>query len=142
MTKNIPAIVVISALVLGTAITVWQGSTASAPDSVMVEVQVPELSLKAQRGQVAFEATCAACHGQAAGGTRQGPPLVHDYYNPGHHADEAFRRAVRFGVRRHHWPYGDMPKQPHVSAGEIEAIIAFVRELQAANGIVSRPHSM
>ena len=48
----------------------------------------------------------------------------------------AFVLAARNGVRAHHWPFGDMPPvgQP-LTDGELAAIIAYVRELQRANGI-------
>lgn len=64
------------------------------------------LSQEAGKGHVAFTENCAACHGTTGQGTDQGPPLIHDIYNPGHHGDVAFYRAARFGVRAHHWPYG------------------------------------
>ena len=113
------------------------------PQGERVAVRVPEkLSLTAQKGQAAFAANCARCHGDSASGTDQGPPLVHDIYNPGHHADQAFFLAAKNGVRAHHWPYGNMPPQPQVSNGEVAAIVAYVRALQAANGIEARPHNM
>jgi mono/diheme cytochrome c family protein len=99
-----------------------------------VDVRVPELSSVAQRGARAFEASCARCHGAYAGGTAAGPPLVHKIYEPSHHGDSAIRRAARFGVRPHHWRFGPMPKVD-VSDRQLEGIVAFVRELQRANGI-------
>ena len=60
---------------------------------------------------------------------------MHRIYEPGHHADQAFYRAVREGVRSHHWPFGDMAPIPGVPDDEIARIIAFVRTLQRANGI-------
>ncbi|WP_328804956.1 c-type cytochrome [Stappia albiluteola] len=98
-------------------------------------MNVPELSGLAAEGKAEFDKVCAECHGKNAAGTDKGPPLVHDIYKPGHHADEAFLAAVRFGVRQHHWPYGNMPPQPEVADKQIVAIIRYVRELQAANGI-------
>lgn len=98
-------------------------------------VVVEELSGPVGPGQTAFREYCAECHGQNAAGTAKGPPLVHRYYNPSHHADFAFVRAVRFGVRQHHWRFGNMPPQPEVSDEETKAIIEYVRELQRANGI-------
>ena len=103
---------------------------------------VPTLSPQAAAGRSAFDAQCAECHGIIGGGTNHGPPLVHDIYNPGHHADEAFRRAVRQGVVQHHWPYGNMPPQPQVTNSQIDDIVRYVRELQQANGITYRPHRM
>ena len=79
--------------------------------------------------------SCAECHGMVAGGTDKGPPLIHKYYEPNHHGDFAFFRAVKQGVKAHHWPYGDMPPQPNVSEVDVELIIKFVREVQRENGI-------
>lgn len=113
----------------------------SAMESVAVSVPAT-LSAEAMAGARSFTANCAQCHGTNAAGTAKGPPLVHDVYNPGHHADAAFVMAARLGVRQHHWPYGDMPPQPQVTEGEIRAIIQYVRELQQANGIVTKAHVM
>ena len=107
-----------------------------------VNVAVPTLSPVAVAGRAAFDANCAQCHGKSGVGTKQGPPLIHDIYNPGHHADEAFRYAVRQGVRQHHWPYGNMPSQPQVTESQFAEIVRYVRELQGANGIVYRPQRM
>jgi len=106
------------------------------------EVVVPRLSQKAKVGHEVFQNNCASCHGTNAGGTEQGPPLIHNIYNPGHHGDEAFYRAVRQGVRAHHWPFGNMPPQRQVSNDEVTEILAFIRETQVANGITSKPHKM
>lgn len=64
-----------------------------------------------------------------------GPPLVHKIYEPSHHGDAAFQVAAAQGVRAHHWRFGNMPPQDGVTAGDVTAIIAYVRELQRANGI-------
>lgn len=102
---------------------------------------VPELTAEAQEGERYFNAVCAACHGQNGLGTELGPPLVHDIYNPGHHADMAFMMAVQNGVRAHHWRFGNMPPQQATRA-EVARIVAYIRELQQANGITYRPHNM
>jgi hypothetical protein len=47
----------------------------------------------------------------------------------------AFLLAARQGSRAHHWSFGDMPPVPGVSDAELADIIAFVREVQHANGI-------
>ena len=96
---------------------------------------MPELSPVAEAGRAAFEANCASCHGPAAAGTDQGPPLVHRIYEPGHHADAAFVLAAKRGVPQHHWRFGAMPPQPQVGKRSLQQIIAYVRELQHANGI-------
>ena len=75
-------------------------------------------------------------------GTEQGPPLLHDIYNPGHHSDMAFYRAVQSGVPQHHWRFGNMLPQRHVSRKQTELIIAYIRELQRANGIKYKKHQM
>ena len=107
-----------------------------------VSVRIPELSAVATIGQKAFDENCASCHGVSGSGTDQGPPLIHDIYNPGHHANSAFYAAANRGVRQHHWRFGNMPSQPQVSDSQIAAIIRYIRELQQANDITYRPHKM
>lgn len=86
-------------------------------------------------GRNLFEKNCAVCHGTAAMGTDQGPPLVHRIYEPSHHGDMAFVLAARQGVRAHHWRFGDMPAIEGVSDQDALEIAAYVRALQRANGI-------
>ncbi|HHI82827.1 MAG TPA: c-type cytochrome [Rhizobiales bacterium] len=100
-----------------------------------VDVRVPTLSAAATEGRELFNANCAACHGKHAAGTGNGPPLVHKIYEPGHHGDQAFFRAARFGVRAHHWQFGNMPPVSGVGQGEVAKIVSYIRELQRANGI-------
>ncbi|WP_246660503.1 cytochrome c [Nitratireductor sp. XY-223] len=100
-----------------------------------VNITVPELSSAAAAGKSLFDENCAACHGNNAAGSPDGPPLVHIIYEPGHHSDASFYLAVSQGVRQHHWTFGNMPAQPHVSEKDVALIIEYVRELQAANGI-------
>lgn len=111
----------------------------AAPETAAAMVTVTQpgsLSPEAIRGQEAFEAVCAACHGVAGAGRMGfGPPLIHKVYEPSHHGDMAFEMAVANGVRAHHWTFGDMPPQPQVSGDEVQAIIAYVRAVQRANGI-------
>lgn len=139
--KKAPKIVIITGLglALGVAAFVF---LASPEQPATAGVKMPTLSPMALAGARAFDANCAKCHGQAGVGTDKGPPFLHQVYNPGHHSDEAFRRAVRQGVRQHHWRFGDMPEQPQVTDREVTEIVRYVRELQDANGIVSEPHSM
>ena len=100
-------------------------------------VSVPEtLSARARAGQTSYDASCASCHGRhAAGQDGVAPPLVHVIYEPGHHGDESFQRAVARGVRAHHWRFGDMPPVEGLTRREVAGIVAYVRELQRANGI-------
>ena len=87
-------------------------------------------------GEEIFADQCAACHGaNAAGQDGVAPPLVHIIYEPSHHGDEAFQRAAELGVRGHHWPFGNMSPIEGVTRGDVTMIIAYIRELQRANGI-------
>jgi mono/diheme cytochrome c family protein len=88
-----------------------------------------------QAGEAKFKANCAACHGVGGVGTSQGPPLVHKVYEPNHHGDAAFQRAVAGGVRAHHWEFGNMPKIETVSPDDVEQITRYVRWLQKQAGI-------
>lgn len=63
------------------------------------------------------------------------PRLVHKIYEPGHHGDESFQRAVAMGVGQHHWPFGDMPAVQGLDRDDVQATIAYVRALQVENGI-------
>ena len=104
----------------------------------LAEVSLPaELSAQARLGETYFNAVCASCHGtNAAGKDGVAPPLVHRIYEPGHHGDMAFVLAARNGVKAHHWPFGNMPPvEQRLTDGELGAIVAYVRELQRANGI-------
>lgn len=89
----------------------------------------------AERGAVAFANNCAVCHGDVGQGTTQGPPLVHEIYEPSHHADITFLLAVRQGVNPHHWDFGPMPPIAGVSEQDVADIVVHVRELQRAAGI-------
>ncbi len=103
----------------------------------IVEVTLPDtLSAEAEIGKHAFDAVCAACHGQDAAGKKGfGPPLVHKIYEPGHHGDMAFFLAAQNGVRAHHWKFGDMPPQDGLTNADVAGIVTYVRELQRTNGI-------
>ncbi|SFG53770.1 c-type cytochrome [Neptunomonas qingdaonensis] len=107
-----------------------------------VNVKVGTLTAAAQKGQLAFNNTCAACHGNNGEGSLQGPPLIHALYNPGHHSNQSFYSAVRNGVQQHHWPYGNMPAQEGVGFSDMAVIVKFVREVQQQNGIVQKKHKM
>jgi len=106
-------------------------------NSAIVSIELPdELSKAAQIGKLAFQSNCLACHGENAVGQKGvAPPLIHKIYEPSHHGDESFQRAVAVGVRAHHWKFGNMPAVEGLTRGDVKAIIAYVRELQEANGI-------
>ena len=134
--------VVLAVLALGLGVVGWRLLAPAPTDSsgAARRVVAPQLTAAAELGKEAYDANCARCHGENAAGTGNGPPLVHDYYNPGHHADGAFHVAVARGVRQHHWNFGNMPPQSHVSEQQTRMIIRYVRELQEANGIRFKPH--
>lgn len=115
------------------AAAIWYAGNAARAEAV--EVRMPKLSTMAKAGQRSFTKNCAECHGGQAGGTDKGPPLIHRIYEPNHHGDASFLRAVTTGTRQHHWRFGDMKPLPQVKRMEVQAIIKFVREVQGANGI-------
>ncbi len=136
----------------GVAATVWRATQPTGMDSrqlrppnlsqipqgaPIVKVSMPvAFTREAALGRGIFEANCAACHGVDAGGRNgKGPPLVHPYYEPGHHADIAVLFAVRNGVRAHHWPFGNMPAVDGLTETDIGAVTAYIRTVQRANGI-------
>ena len=137
-------ILIIAVVLGGVGVAVWQltvePKVASAPQ--VAGITVPTFSSQAVAGKALFDSNCARCHGENGAGSDQGPPFLHEIYNPGHHSDRAFLSAVRNGVRRHHWRFGDMPAQPQVSDVQVMDIVRYVRELQKANGIVYKPHQM
>ncbi len=138
---KLPALAVTAVMVGGVAVII--SNMMSGPNKgIPVDVKVPELSVEAKAGEVKFAENCAACHGENASGSDQGPPLVHDIYNPGHHADQAFVLAAKRGVRQHHWQFGNMPPQPNITSAEIKPILSYIRELQQANGIFYKSHNM
>ena len=126
-------IILAAVSLMGAGIAWWQSNANSA--SQAVHVNMPELSVVERQGHEMFAANCATCHGVNAGGTGQGPPLIHIYYEPNHHPDAAFYSAIAVGVRQHHWSFGNMPPVEGLSEEQSGKIIAFIRAVQRANGI-------
>ena len=56
-------------------------------------------------------------------------------YEPSHHGDESFQRAVAMGVRAHHWKFGNMPAIDGLTRADVKEITEYVRELQRYNNI-------
>ena len=112
-------------------------SAAMEEGTALVAIKTPEsYSQNAQIGKRLFEAKCADCHGpNAVGQAGVAPSLIHIIYEPNHHGDESFQRAVALGVRAHHWKFGNMPAVAGLTRAEVKSIIAYVRELQRHNGI-------
>ena len=112
------------------------GLASQAADTAMVAITMPDISGNAAVGQNIFENICAACHGaQGVGNAEAGPPLIHKIYEPSHHGDESFQRAVAHGVRAHHWRFGDMPPVEGLIRGDVAMVIDYIRAIQRANGI-------
>jgi mono/diheme cytochrome c family protein len=105
--------------------------------AAMVTVTLPAaLSEQAQIGKRGFDAKCALCHGENAGGQNGvAPPLIHKIYEPNHHSDAAFLLATKNGVRSHHWKFGNMPPVQGLTDGDVRNIARYIREVQKENGI-------
>ncbi|OAN47858.1 cytochrome c [Magnetospirillum moscoviense] len=100
------------------------------------ELVQPSLTGAALAGKAVFERVCATCHGTALRGTDQGPPLIHAWYAPGGgHDDSQVLKVLREGTKGHMWKLGDMPKPEGLKPGEDKPALAYVRAMQAANGI-------
>lgn len=131
---------VIGVLVLGIGLVAWRnlgpaGQSAGQSGGQAAIVAPGQLSAAASLGKKAFDDNCARCHGANGTGSNQGPPLIHNYYNPGHHGDGSFYSAVANGVQQHHWSFGNMPPLPRVTRDQTRMVIAYIREVQRANGI-------
>lgn len=140
--SGIQKVLVLCVVILGISVFALWRYAAQHPRTALEEIVVPKFSAEAEAGEVAFNENCATCHGPNGAGTDQGPPLIHNIYNPGHHADISFHFAMQNGVPQHHWPFGNMPAQPQVPREDADRIIVYVRELQAANGIHVQQHQM
>lgn len=132
--KFSPAKLLVSAVIIAGAFIVGAKLTQKT-NGQTVNVKPAQLAGAALEGKALFAANCQQCHGENGAGSDSGPPLIHKIYHPGHHGDQSFVMAARFGVRAHHWRFGNMPAQPQVSDTDIVKIIAFVRALQRANGV-------
>lgn len=102
-----------------------------------IEIEAADDATVLAAGEELFQTNCAQCHGADVRGTDRGPSFLSSVYNPNHHADESFRRAVELGVAQHHWPFGNMPPVAGLSDDEVDSIIAFVREQQRVLGFES-----
>ncbi len=105
-------------------------STALTQQAIM-----PKFSTQALEGKVVYQQNCVECHGKDVLGTDLGPPLLHPFYRPDHHGDDAIKRAIKKGVMPHHWLFGAMPAIETIKDEDIPKLISFIRELQRANGI-------
>ena len=134
----VPSLLLIAAVGLYVQYAGTNSSVTDAEQSgTLVQFDIPaELSGLAIIGKRGFDKNCAVCHGQnAVGQDGVAPPLVHKIYEPSHHGDESFQRAVAIGVRAHHWKFGNMPAIEGLTRADVKVITAYVRELQRHNGI-------
>lgn len=92
-----------------------------------VDIQIPFIYAK---GQMLFDKNCSSCHGVDLNGSDIGPPLLHPYYKPSHHGDEAFYKAALNGARAHHWKFGDMPPVQGMTKEKLKSIVPYVRYFQ------------
>lgn len=97
------------------------------------EIKIP---FKHALGHQKFQQSCSGCHGTEGQGTKQGPPLMHPFYKPSHHADGAFYRAALKGVKAHHWQFGDMPPVSGITREDMDKIVPFIRWLQREKGLI------
>jgi len=87
------------------------------------------------KGERLYQEKCASCHGKDLRGTDKGPPQIHIFYVPNHHGDPAYQIAVKYGVRQHHWRFGDMPPVPGLTPEDVGHITAYVRREQKKAGL-------
>jgi mono/diheme cytochrome c family protein len=90
-------------------------------------------------GADVYADSCAVCHGSDLRGTSRGPSHLSEVYEPGHHPDESFRAAIANGSRQHHWNFGDMPPVAGLDDDEVDAVIAYIREVQQREGFEAYP---
>lgn len=131
-------VILMSILGLGLAFgAYWYSVGTLSSQSVSADsgITIPEQSAAAKPGERLFAENCAVCHGSHGSGTDSGPPLIHIIYEPSHHGDASFQRAVLNGVRQHHWRFGNMPAIDGVDEAEVAKIVTYIREIQRANGI-------
>ena len=137
LTGVVAVIIAAYLLISGEANSIDDNAASKIDNTAIVAIELPvELSKVAQIGKLAFQSNCLVCHGEnAVGQVGVAPPLIHKIYEPSHHGDESFQRAVAVGVRAHHWKFGNMPAIKGLTRGDVKAIIAYLRELQEINGI-------
>jgi len=86
-----------------------------------------------------YAQNCAVCHGDDLRGTAEGPSHLSMVYEPGHHPDESFRSAIANGSQQHHWTFGDMPPVEGLDDDQVDAIIAYIRDVQEREGFEPYP---
>ena len=125
-----------SAGILVAIASVAAACSSSTPPGADIAPQDPAL---VATGADLYGASCASCHGVDMRGTDEGPSLLSEIYEPGHHADISFLLAVQRGVRAHHWSFGNMKPIESLDEQDVAAIVAFVRDAQREEGFESYP---
>lgn len=92
-----------------------------------------------ETGAALYRQSCASCHGEDLRGTDRGPSQLSQVYAPDHHPDAAYRSAIADGAAAHHWNFGDMPPVNGLSSGEVELVIAYIRQQQQERGFEPYP---
>ncbi len=107
------------------------------PEEARKRAFLPPVGFKkdALKGDTLFHEKCSGCHGNRGMGSDKGPPLIHKIYEPSHHADLSFYRAVNTGVQRHHWQFGNMPPISDMTPEDVAHIVAYIRKQQRRAGI-------
>lgn len=122
----IPVGVVALAAIVAVVLTATGGS-----DGPPAPGSPEELALGAE----VFDQSCATCHGPAARGGLAGPPLTHEIYEGLTDAD--IRTVIEQGKPPTNWPQFEagMAPVPNLSASEVDAVIAYVRDVQREAGL-------
>jgi mono/diheme cytochrome c family protein len=123
-------------VILVIAVVGFGGNSSDTDAGTGIPAQDPDL---VAAGDIAYQASCAECHGTDLRGTTAGPSHLSVVYEPNHHGDAAFVLAARNGVTAHHWPFSDMAPVPGLSDEELEAVVAYVRENQRIHGFEPYP---
>jgi mono/diheme cytochrome c family protein len=89
------------------------------------------------RGDALFHGsgTCATCHGADLNGTSMGPSFLQALYAPSRLTDRAVHDAVANGMQPTNWSFGPMPALTHLDDDDVDAILAYIRQIQQQNGI-------
>lgn len=117
------------AAVVTVALIVFAAACGGAPEALE-----PASLVGSGVGADLYQSNCASCHGADLQGTDKGPSHLSIVYEPNHHGDDAFRSAILYGARQHHWNFGDMAAVTGLDNDEIDDVIAYVRSEQERQG--------
>ncbi|WP_298922166.1 cytochrome c [uncultured Roseobacter sp.] len=103
-------------------------------ETAAVTVSVPAtLSGNAQVGKVTFDANCHSSN--TVNQLEIAPSPIHAIHQPSHHGDEVSQSASAVGMRGRQRPIRSMPPVEGCKRSDVQMILAYVRDLQGANGI-------